>query len=189
MHRALLRAGETLLVHAAAGGVGLAAVQIGKALGARVVATAGGAEKLAIAREAGAEVCIDYREDPRDQGEPHPAEEHRGHRAPLGRRRDPRAGAYPRGVRRALPHVRGGNDSTRDLWALPARAGLGCTRRPRVAGGPTARSSSLPRARPRIAHGCKGSDPKVLLTVGATVREGAAVVSPSNAPETPCSSA
>jgi NADPH2:quinone reductase len=38
-------------------------VQIGKALGARVLATAGGAEKLAIAREAGADVCIDYRAD------------------------------------------------------------------------------------------------------------------------------
>ena len=59
--RAGLRAGETLLVHAAAGGVGLAAVQIGKALGAHVLATAGGPEKLAIAREAGADICIDYR--------------------------------------------------------------------------------------------------------------------------------
>jgi NADPH2:quinone reductase len=61
--RAGLRAGETLLVHAAAGGVGIAAVQIGKALGARVVATAGGADKLRVARDAGADVCIDYRAD------------------------------------------------------------------------------------------------------------------------------
>lgn len=61
--RAALRAGETLLVHAAAGGVGLAAVQIGKALGARVIATAGGREKLRVAGEAGAEVGIDYREE------------------------------------------------------------------------------------------------------------------------------
>ena len=61
--RAGLRPGETLLVHAAAGGVGLAAVQIGRALGARVIATAGGAEKLAIARAAGAEVLIDYRRE------------------------------------------------------------------------------------------------------------------------------
>jgi NADPH2:quinone reductase len=59
---AAIRPGETLLVHAAAGGVGLAAVQIGRALGARVVATAGGAEKLEVARAAGAEVLIDYRE-------------------------------------------------------------------------------------------------------------------------------
>jgi len=59
--RARLQAGETLLVHAAAGGVGLAAVQIGTALGARVIATAGGAEKLDVARRAGADVAIDYR--------------------------------------------------------------------------------------------------------------------------------
>ena len=58
-----LRPGENLLVHAAAGGVGLAAVQIGHALGARVIATAGGAEKLAVARRAGAEILIDYREE------------------------------------------------------------------------------------------------------------------------------
>jgi NADPH2:quinone reductase len=61
--RAAIRPGETLLVHAAAGGVGLAAVQIGKALGARVLATAGGPEKLAIAKDAGADECIDYRAD------------------------------------------------------------------------------------------------------------------------------
>lgn len=59
--RAPVAPGETLLVHAAAGGVGLSAVQIGKALGARVIATAGGAEKLEIARAAGADVLIDYR--------------------------------------------------------------------------------------------------------------------------------
>ena len=60
VYRANLRAGETLLVHAAAGGVGVAAVQIGKALGARVIATAGGAEKLEVARKAGADTVIDY---------------------------------------------------------------------------------------------------------------------------------
>ena len=59
--RAPIRAGETLLVHAAAGGVGIAAVQIGKALGARVIATVGGEEKMAIARRVGADVVIDYR--------------------------------------------------------------------------------------------------------------------------------
>jgi NADPH2:quinone reductase len=61
--RAALAPGETLLVHAAAGGVGSAAVQIGRALGARVLATAGGAEKLAVARRSGAHVAIDYREE------------------------------------------------------------------------------------------------------------------------------
>jgi NADPH2:quinone reductase len=60
--RAPVKRGETLLVHAAAGGVGLAAVQIGKALGARVIATASSPEKLAVARDAGADVLIDYRE-------------------------------------------------------------------------------------------------------------------------------
>ncbi len=61
VYRAGLRPGETLLVHAAAGGVGIAAVQIGKALGARVIATAGGPDKLAVARRAGADELIDYR--------------------------------------------------------------------------------------------------------------------------------
>ncbi len=59
--RAPVLAGDTLLVHAAAGGVGLSAVQIGKALGARVIATAGGPAKLEVARRAGADVLIDYR--------------------------------------------------------------------------------------------------------------------------------
>jgi NADPH2:quinone reductase len=59
--RADLQARETLLVHAAAGGAGLAAVQIGKALDARVIATAGGDDKLEVARRAGADVAIDYR--------------------------------------------------------------------------------------------------------------------------------
>jgi NADPH2:quinone reductase len=64
VHRGRLREGETLLVHAAAGGVGSAAVQIGKALGARVIATAGGPEKCEVALRAGADVAIDYaRED------------------------------------------------------------------------------------------------------------------------------
>ncbi|KQU66507.1 alcohol dehydrogenase [Phycicoccus sp. Root563] len=59
VRRAGLRRGETLLVHAAAGGVGSAAVQVGKALGARVVAVVGGEAKAAVAREAGADVVVD----------------------------------------------------------------------------------------------------------------------------------
>jgi NADPH2:quinone reductase len=59
--RGQLRPGETLLVHAGAGGVGSAAVQLGVAHGARVIATAGSPEKLAFCRELGAEVAIDYR--------------------------------------------------------------------------------------------------------------------------------
>jgi len=63
VYRGDLREGETLLVHAAAGGVGGAAVQIGRALGARVIATAGGAAKCEIARSEGAHEAIDYREE------------------------------------------------------------------------------------------------------------------------------
>lgn len=63
-----LQPGEVLLVHGAAGGVGLAAVEIGKAIGATVIATAGGAEKLAVAKAHGADHLIDYRgEDIRDR--------------------------------------------------------------------------------------------------------------------------
>jgi len=58
--RARVRAGDWVLVHAAAGGVGLAAVQIAKAFGATVVATAGTAQKLAVARSYGADYCVDY---------------------------------------------------------------------------------------------------------------------------------
>lgn len=64
IQRAALREGETLLVHGAAGGVGTAAVEIGKALGARVIATAGSAEKLAFAAERGADECVNYAEGP-----------------------------------------------------------------------------------------------------------------------------
>jgi NADPH2:quinone reductase len=52
--------GQTLLVHAAAGGVGMAAVEIGKILGATVIATAGGTRKTAFARDHGADHAIDY---------------------------------------------------------------------------------------------------------------------------------
>src|SRR5690606_5443896 len=58
--RGALAAGETLLVLGAAGGVGLAAVEIGKALGARVIACASSAEKLAVCRSHGADETIDY---------------------------------------------------------------------------------------------------------------------------------
>ena len=62
--RANLAAGETLLVHAAAGGVGSGAIQLGKAAGARVIGVAGGPQKAAIARQLGADVVVDrYAED------------------------------------------------------------------------------------------------------------------------------
>ena len=60
-HRAGLREGETLLVHGAGGGVGLAAVEVGKAMGATVIATAGSEDKRALASAHGADHVIDYR--------------------------------------------------------------------------------------------------------------------------------
>ena len=58
--RAALKSGETLLVLGAAGGVGLAAIEIGRALGARVIACASSEEKLAVCREHGADAAINY---------------------------------------------------------------------------------------------------------------------------------
>ncbi len=61
--RANLQGGETVLVHAGAGGVGSAAIQLAKAAGAKVVATAGGKEKVEVCRRLGADFAIDYREE------------------------------------------------------------------------------------------------------------------------------
>ncbi len=66
-HRAKLQPGETLLVTGAAGGVGLTAVEIGKLMGATVIAQARGKEKLAIAKAAGADHLIDASEDLREK--------------------------------------------------------------------------------------------------------------------------
>jgi NADPH2:quinone reductase len=60
IQRGKLKKDETLLVHGAAGGVGLAAVEIGKAMGARVIATASTDEKCQVAREHGADETINY---------------------------------------------------------------------------------------------------------------------------------
>jgi NADPH2:quinone reductase len=67
--RAQLKSGETLLVLGAAGGVGLAAVELGKAMGARIVAAASSAEKLALAREYGADEGVQYPPGPLDKTE------------------------------------------------------------------------------------------------------------------------
>ncbi len=68
--RANLQPGETVLVLGAAGGVGLAAIEIAKAMGARVIAAASTPDKLALAREVGADETIDYeREDLRKRVE------------------------------------------------------------------------------------------------------------------------
>jgi NADPH2:quinone reductase len=60
--RARLLAGETLLVHAGAGGIGSGVLQLGKALGAKVIATAGTDDKVAFCKELGADHVINYRE-------------------------------------------------------------------------------------------------------------------------------
>jgi len=62
-HRGRLQPGETLLVLGATGGVGIAAIEIGKLMGARVIAAAGSPEKLEIARSHGADEAIDYRQE------------------------------------------------------------------------------------------------------------------------------
>lgn len=60
LHRRIqIKAGQTLLVHAAAGGVGSAAIQLGKAAGARVIGVVGGAAKAEVARQLGADVVVD----------------------------------------------------------------------------------------------------------------------------------
>ena len=61
--RANIQPGETLLVLGASGGVGLAAVELGKAMGATVIAAASSAEKLEVAKEAGADDLINYAEE------------------------------------------------------------------------------------------------------------------------------
>jgi NADPH2:quinone reductase len=61
--RANLRVGETLLVHAAAGGVGSAAIQLGRAQGAHVIGVVGSADKVPVARKLGAETVIDRSEE------------------------------------------------------------------------------------------------------------------------------
>ena len=61
--KAKLQPGEVLLVHGAGGGSGLTGIEVGKAMGATVIASAGGADKLAAARDVGADHLIDYRKE------------------------------------------------------------------------------------------------------------------------------
>lgn len=62
VHKARVEPGETVLVHGAASGVGVAGIQVARLFGARVIATAGSDEKLALAKELGADVTLNYRE-------------------------------------------------------------------------------------------------------------------------------
>ena len=102
--RAKLKPGETLAVLGAAGGTGLAAVEIGKLMGARVIACASSDDKLAFAREHGAddgrELCRD-----RSQGRAAPAHRRQGRRRGLrsDRRGAGRSRAARHGLGRALP--------------------------------------------------------------------------------------
>ncbi len=61
--RAALKAGETLLVHGGTSGIGTTAIGLGKAFGAKVIATAGSDEKVAICQQLGADVAVNYRTD------------------------------------------------------------------------------------------------------------------------------
>jgi NADPH2:quinone reductase len=74
--RAQLQAGETLLVLGAAGGVGLAAVELGKSMGARVIAAASSEDKLALAQECGAESGVQYPLGPLDKADARALTEH-----------------------------------------------------------------------------------------------------------------
>src|SRR5947199_3163685 len=60
--RGRLQSGETLLVHGGSSGIGTAAIQLAKAFGARVIATAGSAEKCEACRRLGADAAVNYRE-------------------------------------------------------------------------------------------------------------------------------
>ncbi|CDQ39196.1 NADPH:quinone oxidoreductase family protein [Virgibacillus salexigens] len=62
-HRGGIAEDDVLLVHAGAGGVGSAAIQLGKSIGCRVIATAGGMEKVQVCKELGADVAINYTKD------------------------------------------------------------------------------------------------------------------------------
>ena len=105
--RGALRAGESVLVLGAAGGCGTAAIQVAKAMGAFVVAAAGGPEKLEIARRCGADVVVDYREETvSERVKEVTGGQGRGPRVRPGRRcRLPRLPAIA-GVERALPRRR-----------------------------------------------------------------------------------
>jgi NADPH2:quinone reductase len=67
MQRGRMQAGDWVLIHGAAGGIGIAAIQIAKLYGAKVIATASSDEKRAVCREEGADHAIDYRDGFRDR--------------------------------------------------------------------------------------------------------------------------
>ncbi len=119
--RGQLQAGETLLVLGAAGGVGIAAVEIGKAVGARVVACASSSDKLAVCREHGADATINYTTDDL-------RERIKDVRSPAS------SGVSSRGVSRSASRTACGTSSA---GTPSARSGRMCRRRSRSSARPT----------------------------------------------------
>ena len=100
--KAKLKAGETLLVLGAAGGVGLAAVELGRAMGARVIAAASTAEKLELAKAHGAEIGINYATADLRAELKHLVPARRGRGVRSGGRPDDRSGRARHGLGRAV---------------------------------------------------------------------------------------
>jgi putative PIG3 family NAD(P)H quinone oxidoreductase len=154
-----LRRGETLLVHGGAGGVGSMAIQLAKAVGARVLATAGSAEKLRRCRELGADAVIDYR------GEDFPArtlEETGGRGADVvldvvgARYLGPNLEALATGGRLVVIGLQGGRKGELDLGMLLAKraAVLATTLRSRPVEEKSAIVAAVrERVWPLLAHG------------------------------------
>ena len=121
------QAGESVLVLGAAGGTGSAAIQVAKAMGAYVIGAAGGAEKLAIAEQCGADAVVDYREEGLSARVKELTGGARRRRRVRSRRRRrlPRVPAVPR-VERPLPRgrVRGRRDPVRRAQPDPVEVGV-----------------------------------------------------------------
>src|SRR6202043_1467176 len=163
-HRGHLQPGETLLVLGAAGGVGLTAVEIGKAMGARVIAAAGGTEKLAVSRSRGADELIDYKaESIRDRVRA--ADRRQGRRCRLrpGRRRRVRPGAArgqlggadagDRLCRRPYPGGSGQSDPGQEHFGHRRRLGRAGRTRPGADQPQPRRVAALVGGRPARASG------------------------------------
>jgi hypothetical protein len=128
LQRARLEKGETLLVHGAAGGVGLAAVDLGKHLGASVIATASTEEKRQVALEMGADHAIDYTSGFREEVK----ELHRAVRSHTHRRFHQRPAGT--GEDQPPPDQGCGADRLHHWRPFPARSGVGGQKRGSIAG-------------------------------------------------------
>ena len=148
VRRAGLRAGETVLVEAAAGGVGTLLVQLARHAGARVVALAGQPGKLALARDLGADLTVDYRrgDGPRPRRAASGRSSARSSTWPMPRPRTRRSSPGPRSARRCSP------------WRADRRSaqrpGSPRVRCPPVTWPPTSRSRSGPAKGSRVRYSC-----------------------------------